>query len=79
MQELDRSYRPQPESKLAVWWWPANRRPARPVFGGVRRSFALVLLALVLLVPAGCGGDDSGGGGGGGGTNTTETDSGYGY
>ena len=37
-----------------------------------------LLLALVLLAPAGCGGDDSGGGGGGG-TNTTKTDSGSGY
>lgn len=79
VQELDRCYRPQPKPKLAVWWWPANRRPARCVFGGVRRALAFVMLALVLLVPAGCGGDDSGGGGGGGGTNTTETDSDYGY
>jgi hypothetical protein len=43
----------------------------------VRRTLAAFILALVLVLPAGCGGDDDGGGGGGG-TNTTQTDdSGY--
>jgi hypothetical protein len=54
-----------------------NREPMARVFEGVRHTLALLVLALILVVPAGCGGDDNGGGGGGG-TNTTQTDdSGY--
>jgi hypothetical protein len=56
-----------------------NRIGTKCVSRSVKRTLALLTLALVLLVPAGCGGDDSGGGGGGGGTNTTKTDSDYGY
>jgi hypothetical protein len=54
-----------------------NREPVIRVSRDVRRTLAAFILALVLVVPAGCGGDDNGGGGGGG-TNTTQTDdSGY--
>src|SRR5215207_11508763 len=48
-----------------------NREPVIRVSRDVRRTLAAFILALVLVVPAGCGGDDNGGGGGGG-TNTTQ-------